>query len=471
VKIAISGWTRDRNTEANVKRLLGNYLERVGGDYSDMRFERMERTRVEYRGRELLESGSSVTQGFVLRILEKGGFASACFNDGSELDAAIRKAKECAQSMGSGGEMNARLLVPPPVEDEIEPTIKGDPRAVSLEEKMALLSSYNRLVMASRDMITTLAVYEEVTRERHFINSAGTYVAEPLVTASISIRMIAAGNGVLQNGRAVVGGSDGFERLLGREDVFLRKAEIVSRLLQARPVEAGTYNVVLNPEMTGVFIHEAFGHFSEADLIEHNPSLREKMNMDRRLGCELLTVCDDPTMPAQIGHYSYDDEGVAGRRVVLMQKGILRGRLHSMRTARSYGESLNGHAIAEDFRYPPIVRMGCIYVTPGDNEPSELLDGAGDGLYVLDAKGGQTSGENFTFGAQYGYLIRNGKSGAMVRDINLMGNLFETLFAVKGVGRDTAISEMGGCGKGQMNIRSAMGGPHILIKAVRVGGC
>lgn len=59
----------------------------------------------------------------------------------------------------------------------------------------------------------------------------------------------------------------------------------------------------------------------------------------------------------------------------------------------------------------------------------------------------------------------------MVRDINLLGNLFETLLAVEGVGRDTVISEMGGCGKGQMNIRSAMGGPHILIKAVRVGGC
>lgn len=454
-----------------MKRLLGKYLGRAGGDYSDMRFERMKRTRIEYRGHELLEAGSSVTQGFVLRILEKGGFASACFTGGSDLDNAIRRAKECAQSLGSGGEMNARLLVPPPVEDAIEPCLKGDPRDVSLEEKMALLSSYNRIVMASRDMITTSAVYEEVARERHFKNSAGTYVAEPLVTASISIRMIAAGNGVLQNGRAVVGGSDGFERLSGREDVFLRKAEIVSRLLEARPVEAGTYNVVLNSEMTGVFIHEAFGHFSEADLIEHNPSLKEKMTIGRRLGCELLTVCDDPAMRDQIGKYSYDDEGVRGRRVVLMQDGILRGRLHSMRTAHSYGEGLTGHAVAEDFRYPPIVRMGCIYITPGVNEPAELFDGAGEGLYVLDAKGGQTSGENFTFGAQYGYLIRKGKPAEMVRDINLLGNLFETLLAVEGVGRDTVISEMGGCGKGQMNIRSAMGGPHILIKAVRVGGC
>lgn len=66
--------------------------------------------------------------------------------------------------------------------------------------------------------------------------------------------------------------------------------------------------MILNPDMAG-FYHEAFGHFSEADLIEDNPSMREKMKIGAKLGNEILTIIDDPTMPGQLGFYKYDDEG------------------------------------------------------------------------------------------------------------------------------------------------------------------
>jgi TldD protein len=94
----------------------------------------------------------------------------------------------------------------------------------------------------------------------------------------------------------------------------------------------------------------------------------------------------------------------------------------------------------------------------------------GDGLYILDHKGGQTSGENFTFGAQYGYIIKGGRKGEMVRDINISGNLYHTLKNITAVGNDLELSETGGCGKGQVNVRSCHGGPHILVNDVVIGG-
>jgi TldD protein len=100
----------------------------------------------------------------------------------------------------------------------------------------------------------------------------------------------------------------------------------------------------------------------------------------------------------------------------------------------------------------------------------ELLQEMGDGLYLLDAKGGQTSGENFTFGANYGYEVKNGKVGRMVRDINISGNLYQTLMDISSVGSDLRLSQVGGCGKGQSNIRSCNGGPHIIIDNLIVGG-
>ncbi|GAH40702.1 unnamed protein product, partial [marine sediment metagenome] len=98
--------------------------------------------------------------------------------------------------------------------------------------------------------------------------------------------------------------------------------------------------------------------------------------------------------------------------------------------------------------------MGNIYIEPDTNTFDDLLATMGNGLYILDAKGGQTSGENFTFGAQYGYIVKNSKLGKMVRDINMSGNLYKTLQNIAVIGSDLVLSKIGGCGKGQLNIRS-----------------
>ncbi len=222
--------------------------------------------------------------------------------------------------------------------------------------------------------------------------------------------------------------------------------------------------------MAGVFTHEAFGHFSEADLIEDSPTMREKMQIGAKLGNEVLTIIDDPTVPNQLGFYRYDDEGVLASPVTLLNKGVLSGHLHSRRTANNFSELTNGHSVAEDYRYAPIIRMGNIFIQAGTNSFEELLTELGDGLYILDAKGGQTSGENFTFGAQYAYLVKGGKITEMVRDINIVGNLYQTMQNIVSVGNDLVLSEIGGCGKGQLNIRSSHGGPHIMVKNLVIGG-
>jgi TldD protein len=128
--------------------------------------------------------------------------------------------------------------------------------------------------------------------------------------------------------------------------------------------------------------------------------------------------------------------------------------------------------VAEDYRYAPIVRMGTIFIQPqpGGGALDDLLARMGDGLYLLDAKGGQTSGENFTFGANYGYMVRGGKIGEMVRDINISGNLYQTLKDIAAVAGDFELSTTGGCGKGQTNIKSCHGGPHTYISNVVIGG-
>jgi TldD protein len=448
---------------------LRSIISRTSANYGDIRYEIKKETKIMFNGKELYHVGSNSTDGYVIRILKNGGLSSIAFTRPDDADMAVHTAEENAALTSHHLTKPVEFAITAVVKDTFLPDIDEDPRSVSIDEKLRLTENYNSIPLKYEKIATTNVQYSEVIREKYFVSTEGTEVREDLITTTLGGMITSRDGALTQNVRVAAGGSQGFASLRFQEEEFERKTAIALDLLKAAPVAGGTYNVVLNQDMAGVFTHEAFGHFSEADLIEDS-TMRERMQIGSRLGNEALNITDDPTMPGQLGFYRYDDEGVKARRTSLMEQGVLTGRLHSRRTAAAFGEAPTGHCVAEDYRYAPIVRMGNIFIEPAGNSFEDLLSRLGDGLYILDHKGGQTSGENFTFGAQYGYTVKDGKKGGMVRDINVSGDLYLTLKNITAVGNDLMFSKTGGCGKGQLNIRSCHGGPHVLIKDVVIGG-
>lgn len=445
-------------------------LSKVRADYADIRYEVKSETKIVFQGKELFHIGSNSTDGYVVRVLKNGGLAFATFTREEDADKAIKVAYDNAILMSEYLKKKVKFAEVEVVRDIYLPKLDEDPRGVSIDEKLEITRRYNMIPYGHDKIVTTNIAYNEVVREKYFASTEGAEVREDLVTVSLGGLITSKDGDLTQNVRVSTGGSSGFSVIRNQEQEFENRTKIVVDLLKAKPVIGGVYNVILNPDLAGVFVHEAFGHFSEADLIENSPTMREKMKLGAKLGNDILSITDDPTIPNQLGFYVYDDEGVKVKRTPLMQRGILTGRLHSRRTAYVFGENVTGHCIAEDYRYAPIVRMGNIFIEPGENTFEELINLLGDGLYILDHKGGQTSGESFTFGAQYGYIVKDGKMVEMIRDINISGNLYKTLKDIVAVGNDLVLCKTGGCGKGQINIRSCHGGPHILIKNVVVGG-
>ena len=449
---------------------LRDLIADVPADFVDIRYEVKKETEISFAGKDLKEVGASTTDGFVVRVLKNGGFATATVTAEEDVPRGLKLALESAEVIVASKGKQTELADTPPVEETVALELDGDPRDVPMEEKIDLVRGYNDLMLDRPEIATTNLRYFEIFRDKYYVSSQGSAINEPLITSGLSGEAIAQRKGLLQNIRISAGGSDGWNRLKGRDEMFLERAGLAEKLLDAKPVKGGRYNVILSPLLTGVFTHEAFGHFSEADLVEDNASLREKMSLGAKLGSDHVNIVADSTPKGQLGYYRYDDEGVRVRPVTLMEKGVLKGRLHSRRTAAAMNEPVTGHCVAEDHRFPPIIRMGTIYVAPGEKSFDELLAQLGDGLYLVDGKGGQTSGENFTFGAQYGFIVEGGQMGPMIRDINIMGNLFTTLKSIAAAGSDLQLSERGGCGKGQLNIKSALGGPHVLITDMVVGG-
>lgn len=449
---------------------LRKIISQAEADYVDIRYEVMTETFLNFMGQDLSRIGTNTTDGYVVRILKNGGFSSIAFTNPKDAQQAVKIALENAVLLARNLSKPIKLAEVPVVKESVILQQQEDPRQIPIEEKLALLDKYNQIPLSHEQIVMTNMGYSDTLRKKYFLNSEGSEIFEEVLTTRIGGLITSKAGNLTQNLRIAAGGSDGFYNVRGLEDMFETRSGIVIDLLQAEPVTGGVYNCILNQSLSGVFAHEAFGHFSEADIIETLPAMREKMQIGAPLGNEVLSITDNATLPHQLGYYKYDDEGVPVRKVELMKKGVLTGRLHSRRTAAEFGEPVSGHCVAEDYKYAPIIRMGTIFIEPGQNSLDDLLQQLGDGLLIIDAKGGQTSGENFTFGAQYGYKVKNGKKAGMIRDINISGNLYKTLKDITAVGNDLTLSKIGGCGKGQTNIRSCHGGPHTLVKNVVIGG-
>jgi TldD protein len=458
-----------------MRKTLSGILMGMDVDYADIRYEENRKTIIGYEGKELRRISTSTNSGGHLRAYAEGGKAIASFSSLDDVASLAKKSVAAAKLAGEYRARPLRLADAPVITDSFLLTPCKDPRKISLKEKEALTAHYNQIVLEDPKVVTTHCDYDEFYSHRLFFNKEGTAVEYELLIVNISGLIVVKEGNFVQRVRFGFGGNENFSNLLNREEELKERIHRARELLQAESVKAGVCPVVLDPDEAGVFIHEAFGHLSEADGLQNNPSFREKLQIGTVLGQSLLNVTDDPGLLEYPGGYLVDDEGVKGAKTPLITEGVLTGRLHSRETAAEFEEPLTGNMRAVDAHFMPIVRMSNIFIEPSASTFDDMVASIDNGYYLVGAKGGQTSGDQFSFGAQWGYRIENGRLGLMVRDINMSGELFSTLKAISMIGNDLTFSERGGCGKGgggpmQLNRKSGKGSPHIKIDAVTIGG-
>jgi TldD protein len=324
----------------------------------------------------------------------------------------------------------------------------------------------------SDEIVDTDAKYRDHVSEYWFVNSEGALLHELRPEVVISGMAIARRDGVIEQGLESIGLRKGWKSVHDFVPGFTAVAERAVELLDAPTVKGGTYPVILDPELAGVFIHEAFGHLSEADFVYENPQAREMMTLGRRFGRPVLNVGDNGAAPGLRGTLPFDDEGTPTQDTPLITDGVLVGRLHSRETAARLGERPTGNARAISFRHGPIVRMTNTYIANGSGTFEDLIRDIPLGVYACGAFGGQTMLENFSFTAAYGRMIRDGKPAELVKDVVLAGNLFQTLDRIERIAGDFQWNQMGGgCGKaGQFPLAVTEGAPHVRIEEALVGG-
>ena len=441
----------------------------IPADYCEVRVHEGSATSINYAGKELDDIGERTGLGGCVRVLKNGGWGFATFNDLSLLERYARLALEQAELVGG----EALPLAPAePHSSAYRSPVEIDPAEVPLADKQQLCHGYNEELLADERIRTSVVHYRDSHTILYFANSDGTYTEQEYIFCGVMVVAIAVDGTNIQRAYESVGDLRGYGNVLNKEETCERVKKRALDLLQARPIDAGTYTVIADPKLCGVFVHEAFGHLSESDHVYENPRLLEILQPGRRFGEDFLTIVDDGSLQGEAGFVAFDSEGVPGQRTPLIQNGVLVGRLHNRETAARMGEQPTGNARAISYNFPPIVRMTNTFMERGEWSFEQMLQDTKDGIYAIGMLGGQTNMEMFTFSAEEAYRISKGKIAEKLREVVLTGNVFKTLANIDAVGNDLRLhGGLGGCGKGgQSPLRVGDGGPHCRIRNVVIGG-
>ena len=157
------------------------------------------------------------------------------------------------------------------------------------------------------------------------------------------------------------------------------------------------------------------------------------------MAAPFVTLVDDPTNPKAYTATDVDGEGLAARRNVLIENGVLRQFVHNSYSARRAGTVSTGNATRGGFAGTPGVGCLALSLAPGTRTQQELIADVDDGLLVQQMQG-LHSGVNpisgdFSTGAA-GLLIHNGTVGAPVREITIASTLQRMLLDIVEVGGD-----------------------------------
>ncbi len=411
-----------------------------------------------------ISSGSSSSLG--IRVLINGAFGFATTSNPDNWEHALKEAVKMARS--NPRPMKSGLSR----EDEYEDKWVVKPKKslrTGIDEKIKNLTDvYKSLdVPTSVKMVDLNLSCSDVTR--YYVNSQGSRIIQKYPRSAISISSTARGKFVI-SARDAIGGLYGLEIFDMIKDRFQETVDRSRRLLKSKRAPTGKLQAVLDPEMAGVFAHEAIGHACEGDAIVNRTSiLRNKLGT--RIGSDLVSIVDDATLPRKYGSYGYDYEGIPGQRTVLVKNGILQGYMNSRETAHELKTRSTGNSRAQGPDNFPLVRMSNTFFEGGDSSLDEMIEDVRYGVYIHRMNGGETDPNSgfFQFAAEYGELIENGERTELLRDIVISGNFLQILHNIDAVGSDVSVDDIGICGKSGQGVPVGDGGPHLRVREVLLG--
>jgi len=385
-----------------------------------------------------IESLSSAeTEGVGVRVVKdnRQGFAYAGSLDAEAVAEALAEARDNA---GFGSEDEYLGL---PEADGVEPAVldlyRADLADVAADDKVAFALDVERATRAADSRIRGVetAEYGDATVEAAVVSSTGVRASVRRTVCSVYAYALAGEGPETQTGYGYSVGRHPDE--LDVPKAATMAAERATQMLGAKQPSSRKITVVLDPLVTAQFLGVLSAALSGEAVLKGRSMFADRVGED--VAAARFTLTDDPTVPEAFGAAPYDSEGLATRRNVLVENGVLLGFLHDTYTGRRSGTASTGSAVRAGFKSTPGVGARALSLVPGDKTQEQLLAEVGEGILVRSAIG-LHSGANpvsgdFSVGVE-GLMIRDGAVAEPVREATVASTLQRMLRDVTAVGSD-----------------------------------
>ena len=443
-----------------------NTARSLGASYADARIGRYLNQYVFTREDKVQNVVNTESFGIGIRVITNGTWGFASTNNVSP--DGIKKATEQAVAIAkANSKIQKEEVVLAPVKSHGDVSwktpIKKDFKDVPVAEKVDLLLSANKAAMDNGANFVNSALFM-VNEQKYFASTEGSYIDQDVhriwptfgVTAidrsagkfksrqALSAPMglgyeymdgLASEKIAGPSGTGLIGYRNSYDMI---EDATLA-AKQAKEMLSAKSVDAGKYDLVLDPNHLGLTIHESVGHPLELDRVlgyEANYAGTSFATLDKwksgnfKYGSDIVNLVADKTYPGSLGAVGYDDEGVKTKQWDLVRGGVLKNYQAIRDQVHMIGQNeSHGCCYSQSWNDVQFQRMPNVSLEAGKEKYSvdDMIKDVEKGIYIA-GRGSYSIDQqryNFQFGGTVFYEIKDGKIAGMLDDVAYQSNTQE----------------------------------------------
>ncbi|MDE7327000.1 MAG: TldD/PmbA family protein [Lachnospiraceae bacterium] len=426
-----------------------------------------------------IQMNSSLTgRGFVAKVYDGKSYAEYSFNELSEatVDGIVAAIKErllpMSDKLPEGVKKSCyTMLADEAVEFADSTEYEVDPQEYGDEQIIAQLTKFSEAGRAYSDKVLDCRAFASYQKYSKLFLSKNRDMEQNILWTSGGLAVMAARGEEVKNsykGFSVLGGMEVLEEI-GKHigDV----AQTALDLLESEPIAPGEYDCICAPEVTGMIVHEAFGHGVEMDMFVKNRA-QAKQYVGKPVASEKVNMHDGAAAAKEVATYFFDDEGVLAHDTLVIDRGILKSGISDAQSAMHLGTKPTGNGRRENYQRKAYTRMTNTYFEAGNDKVEDMIASIQYGFLLQNASSGMEDPKNWGIQCMVDVAreIRDGKlTGKVFSPIVLTGYVPDLLKSISMVSDTAELSGSGFCGKGYKEwVKVSDGGPYIKAK-IRLG--